>query len=107
MCEGPGDRKANKLGKRTQSARLIHQFISLENGSLLALRARQALASIGKFWLARPERVVRKGPRSPWNLAVEKMGPAFGATEGPSGHVRTISLVVHVYRQSVDTTGPR
>jgi hypothetical protein len=36
------------------SARLKHQFISLENGSLLALRARQALASIRKFWLARP-----------------------------------------------------
>jgi hypothetical protein len=43
-----------KDGKRAQSARLIHQFISLENGSLLALRARQALASIRKFWLARP-----------------------------------------------------
>jgi hypothetical protein len=67
-----------KLGKRTQSARLIHQFISLENGSLLAGRARQALASFRKFWLDRRERVERASQRPWWNFAICKMRPAFG-----------------------------
>ena len=84
----PGDRKVTKLGKRTQSAWLIHQFISLENGSLLAGRARQALASFRKFWLDRPERVERASQRPWWNFAICKMRPAFGTTKNPLRHVR-------------------
>ena len=87
----PGDRKVTKLGKRTQSARLIHQFISLENGSLLAGRARQArqaLASFRKFWLDRPERVERASQRPWWNFAICKMRPAFETTKNPLWHVR-------------------
>ena len=70
-------------GDSHESVRLIHQFESLKNGSLLTRRAGQARTAIRKIWLARQERVIRSIGWPRRNLAVVENGIAGRTTENP------------------------